>query len=76
MTDVEQLMMQMEFSDESRRSIAEELTKLRRVRTVCQAHHRRLPHQVQTALREPARETEMHAPDQGVPDLFHQTRTA
>ncbi len=74
MTNVEQLTMQMEFDDESRRRLALELVKLRALEAECRRHQRRLPHQVQTALRVEHKEYAIDAPAVGAPDLFHQGR--
>ena len=72
MTNIEELAVQMEFGDETRRRLAEELTRLRRLEEVCKVHRVHLPHQVQTALRAPALEVERDAPMPGTPGLFQQ----
>lgn len=51
MTNVDQLVLQMEFSETQRRQFAFELLKARQVLAALQRHRSRLPHQVQTALR-------------------------
>lgn len=76
MTNVDQLVLQMEFSDASRRERALELVRLRRLEAECRRHQRRLPHQVQTALRLDAQEYELDAPPEGMPGLFTAGRTA
>lgn len=74
MTNVEQLAMQMELGESARERLAAELIRLRRIEQVLRSHHRRLPHQVQTALREPARIVEMDPPPLGAPDLLANCR--
>lgn len=74
MTNVEQLMMQMELGDDSRRRLAEELVRARLILATCQSHRSRLPHQVQTALRRRDFEVETGAPMEGAPGLFDATR--
>lgn len=70
MTNVEQLVMQMEFDDGSRRRLALDLLKLRRLEAACKSHRSRLPHQVQTALRIEAQVVELDPPADGMPGLF------
>lgn len=74
MTNIEQLAMQMDFDADERRRLARELAKLRKLEAECRRHQRRLPHQVQTALRVDAAEYDIDAPETGAPDLFHQRR--
>lgn len=69
MTNVEKLVMQMEFTDESRRRLALKLVRLEHLEDVCRSHHRRLPHQVQTAMRMEAQEYDIDAPAAGSPGL-------
>lgn len=70
MTNLEQLVMQMSFDDDARRRLAEELARLRRLEAECRRHQRRLPHQVQTALRATAPEYDIEPPTAGTPGLF------
>lgn len=76
MTNVEQLMAQMEFGEETRRRLAEEITRLRRLEECVRVHRRRVPHQVQTALRAPALEVDTGAPAIGAPGLFSLGKSA
>lgn len=69
MTNIDQLVMQMEYSTESRDRLARELARLRRLEAECRRHQRRLPHQVQTALRVDAAEYEIDPPTPGSPGL-------
>ena len=76
MTNVERLAMQMELSNDSRRRLALEFVRLRALEAECRRHQRRLPHQVQSALRIEAREFDIDPPAEGMPGLFSQGRTA
>lgn len=69
MTNLDQLVMQMEFSGESRRTLATELVRLRRLEAECRRHQRRLPYQVQTALRAHAAEYDIEPTPPGSPGL-------
>jgi len=75
-TNVEKLTMQMQFDDDSRRRLALEFLKLRRIEAEARRHQRRLPHQVQTALRVEPTEYDIDAPAIGAPDLFAAGRNA
>jgi hypothetical protein len=75
-TNIEQILMQMGHSEESRRSLALKLARLEHLEAACERYHRRLPHQVQTALRRDAQEYDIDAPAEGMPSLFHQGRSA
>ena len=76
MTNIEQLAMQMDFDANERRRLARELARLRKLEAECRRHQRRLPHQVQTALRVEAAEYDIDAPATGTPDLFRQEQPA
>jgi hypothetical protein len=70
-TNVDRIAMEMESADAAeRRDMALELVKLRRLEAECRRHQRRLPHQVQTALRIAPLEYDIEPPAIGVPDLF------
>lgn len=76
MTNVERLAAQMEFDDGARRRLALELVKLRALEGECRRQQRRLPHQVQTALRVDAVEVELDPPPAGDPGLFSRRSNA
>jgi hypothetical protein len=62
MTNLEQLAAEMELLPERRETLARELERLRRLESECRRHWRRLPHQVQTALRREAPVYELDPP--------------
>lgn len=76
MTEIEQLEYQMEAGPRSRRTLAEELYRARRILDCLQRHQRRLPHQVQTVMRAPALAPEIDPPAEGALGLFSHGRTA
>lgn len=62
MTNVEQLIAEMEIGEHTRRILAEDLVRLRRLERECRLHQRRLPPRVQAALRAPAHEYQLDPP--------------
>jgi len=62
MTNLERLADEMALSPDARLRLAGELARLRQLESECRRHHRRLPHQVQTALRLPAPVYELDPP--------------
>lgn len=62
MTNIELLAAEMELSRAKRLQLAQDLARLRRLESECRRHHRRLPHQVQTAMRRGAPVYEVDPP--------------
>lgn len=62
MTNIEQLVAEMELGHTQRVSLAAEIEQLRRLASECRRHYRRLPPLVQNAMRAPVRVYDVDPP--------------